>query len=72
MTVVIQPNVITPDQRAGVQVGDLVLVTETGIEPLHRAPRGLIRIDKRAFDRSGRSVLRAASPLMDQAPHPRR
>jgi Xaa-Pro aminopeptidase len=44
MTVVVQPNVITRDQRAGVQVGDLVLVTETGIEPLHRAPRGLIRI----------------------------
>jgi Xaa-Pro aminopeptidase len=44
MTVVVQPNVITRDQRAGVQVGDLVLVTETGIEPLHHAPRGLIRI----------------------------
>ena len=44
MTVVIQPNVITRDERAGVQVGDLVLITESGIEPLHRAPHGFIRI----------------------------
>jgi Xaa-Pro aminopeptidase len=44
MTVVIQPNVITPDERAGVQTGELVLVTESGWEPLHRHPRGLARI----------------------------
>jgi Xaa-Pro aminopeptidase len=44
MTVVLQPNVITPDERAGVQTGELVLVTETGWEPLHRYPRGLGRI----------------------------
>lgn len=44
MTVVIQPNVITPDERAGVQTGELVLVTETGWEPLHSYPRGLARI----------------------------
>ena len=44
MTVVLQPNVITPDERAGVQTGELVLVTETGCEPLHRYPRGLARI----------------------------
>ena len=44
MTVVIQPNVITPDERAGVQTGELVLVTETGWEPLHGYPRGLGRI----------------------------
>ena len=44
MTVVLQPNVITPDERAGVQTGELVLVTETGWEPLHRYPRGLTRI----------------------------
>ena len=29
MTVVVQPNVVTPDERAGVQVGELLLVTET-------------------------------------------
>ena len=44
MTVVLQPNVITPDERAGVQTGELVLVTESGWESLHRYPRGLGRI----------------------------
>ena len=38
MTVVIQPNVITPDERMGVQVGELVRITRTGIERLHRYP----------------------------------
>jgi Xaa-Pro dipeptidase len=38
MTVVIQPNVITSDERMGVQVGELVRVTRTGIERLHRYP----------------------------------
>jgi Xaa-Pro aminopeptidase len=44
MTVVIQPNVITPDERAGVQTGELMLVTETGCESLHHYPRGFSRI----------------------------
>jgi Xaa-Pro aminopeptidase len=44
MTCVVQPNVITPDQKAGVQVGELVLVTEKGFERMHRAERGLFRI----------------------------
>ncbi|MDX6390752.1 MAG: Xaa-Pro dipeptidase [Streptosporangiaceae bacterium] len=44
MTVVIQPNVITQDERAGVQTGELVLVTEDGWESLHRFPRGFGRI----------------------------
>jgi Xaa-Pro dipeptidase len=44
MTVVIQPNVITPDERAGVQTGELVHVTRNGVERLHRAPPGLARI----------------------------
>ena len=44
MTVVLQPNVITPDERAGVQTGELVLVTGSGWESLHRYPRGLARI----------------------------
>jgi Xaa-Pro dipeptidase len=42
MTVVIQPNVCTPDLRAGVQTGELFLVTETGAASLHRFPAGLI------------------------------
>jgi Xaa-Pro dipeptidase len=44
MTCVVQPNVITRDGRAGVQVGELVLVTERGVERLHRLQRGLFRI----------------------------
>jgi Xaa-Pro dipeptidase len=44
MTCVVQPNVVTPDQKAGVQVGELILVTEKGFERLHRAERGLLRI----------------------------
>jgi len=43
MTVVVQPNVITPDELAGVQTGQLVLITKTGVEQLHQAPRGLWR-----------------------------
>jgi Xaa-Pro aminopeptidase len=43
MTVVVQPNVITPDQKAGVQVGELVRVTKAGFERLHSAPRGFFR-----------------------------
>ena len=44
MTVVVQPNVITKDQKAGVQVGELLRVTKDGCESLHRAPHGLRRI----------------------------
>jgi Xaa-Pro aminopeptidase len=40
-TVVIQPNVVTRDGKAGVQTGELVLITETGIERMHSLPRGL-------------------------------
>lgn len=44
MTVVVQPNVITRDATAGVQVGELVRVTQSGFERLHRAPRGFLRV----------------------------
>jgi Xaa-Pro dipeptidase len=44
MTVVIQPNVVTPDGKAGVQTGELVLITQTGIERLHTFPRGFGRV----------------------------
>jgi len=40
MTVVIQPNVVARDHKAGVQTGEMVLVTETGIERMHALPRG--------------------------------
>jgi Xaa-Pro aminopeptidase len=41
MTVVVQPNVVTRDGRAGVQTGELLLVTERGPERLHTFPQGL-------------------------------
>jgi Xaa-Pro dipeptidase len=44
MVVVIQPNVVTPDRKAGVQTGEMVLITETGIEAFHAVPRGFARI----------------------------
>jgi Xaa-Pro dipeptidase len=40
MVVVIQPNVVTADGNAGVQTGEMVLITKTGIEPFHAVPRG--------------------------------
>jgi Xaa-Pro aminopeptidase len=44
MTVVVQPNVVTPDGKAGVQTGELVLITQTGVERLHTFPRGFRRV----------------------------
>lgn len=44
MTVVVQPNVTTPDGRAGVQTGELLHVTARGCERLHSFPRGMGRI----------------------------
>ena len=44
MTIVIQPNVVTPDESAGVQTGELVAVTPDGVERLHDYERGLLRI----------------------------
>ncbi|MGB8631597.1 MAG: M24 family metallopeptidase [Xanthobacteraceae bacterium] len=43
MTVVIQPNVATLDGKAGVQTGELVLISDSGIESLHAIPRGFAR-----------------------------
>jgi Xaa-Pro aminopeptidase len=44
MTLVVQPNVVTCDETAGVQTGELVLVTENGPERLHDVPRGVQRL----------------------------
>lgn len=44
MTVVVQPNVISRDQAAGVQVGEMIRVTRTGFERLHRAERKMWRV----------------------------
>jgi Xaa-Pro aminopeptidase len=40
MMMVVQPNVITKDEKAGIQTGEAVLITETGAVSLHTAPRG--------------------------------
>jgi len=44
MMMVVQPNVITKDGKAGVQTGECVLITETGAESLHAAPRGFLKL----------------------------
>jgi Xaa-Pro aminopeptidase len=43
MCMVVQPNVITPDEKAGVQFGELIRVTKNGFESLHRTPHGLFK-----------------------------
>jgi Xaa-Pro dipeptidase len=44
MVVVIQPNVVTRDGAAGVQTGEMVLITQSGVERFHDVPRGFARI----------------------------
>ncbi|HZQ15045.1 MAG TPA: M24 family metallopeptidase [Pseudolabrys sp.] len=44
MTIVVQPNVITTDQKAGVQLGEMLRITETGFERLHATPWGFLRM----------------------------
>jgi Xaa-Pro aminopeptidase len=39
MLVVVQPNVVTKDQSAGVQVGDMLLITDDGPQRFHSLPR---------------------------------
>jgi Xaa-Pro aminopeptidase len=38
MTIVIQPNPVTPDERMGLQLGALTVVREHGAESLHSIP----------------------------------
>ncbi|MGH2913777.1 MAG: M24 family metallopeptidase [Solirubrobacteraceae bacterium] len=47
MTVVVQPNVVTSDETAGVQTGELLLVTDVGAQRLHGFQRGLLRAPSR-------------------------
>ena len=44
MVVVIQPNLITADEQMGLQVGSMLLVTETGAESLHGYPMKFIQV----------------------------
>jgi len=43
MGVVIQPNIVTRDLLKGVQLGNLCLVTESGLEPLQKYPVEFVR-----------------------------
>lgn len=42
MMLVVQPNVVTLDHRAGVQTGECLVVGSSGPVRLHQAPRGLL------------------------------
>jgi Xaa-Pro aminopeptidase len=42
--VVVQPNVVTLDRKAGVQTGEMMVIRERGIERLHTIPRGFLTI----------------------------
>jgi Xaa-Pro aminopeptidase len=42
--VVVQPNVVTRDHRAGVQTGEMLLITKTGVDRMHSFPRGFFRV----------------------------
>src|SRR5262249_59625071 len=53
MTVVIQPNVITPDEHAGVQTGGLMLVNGSGREAPHHRPRGVSPVGGRTAQPGG-------------------
>jgi Xaa-Pro aminopeptidase len=43
MVVVVQPNVVSEDGRMGVQVGEMVRVTRTGVDRLHKVALGMLR-----------------------------
>jgi hypothetical protein len=42
MVIVVQPNLVTPDHRMGVQVGDMLRVTDNGVESFHSVPREIL------------------------------
>jgi Xaa-Pro aminopeptidase len=42
--VVVQPNVVTPDRKAGVQTGEMMVIRDNGIERLHTIPRGFLEL----------------------------
>ncbi|MDA9016737.1 M24 family metallopeptidase [Actinomycetota bacterium] len=44
MAIVVQPNVTLADHSAGVQTGELIVVSESGVIELHNIPTGLIVI----------------------------
>lgn len=44
MMLVVQPNVVTTDHRAGVQTGECLLITPNGAERLHVSVQGALRV----------------------------
>lgn len=44
MLIVVQPNVITKDERMGVQVGEMLRVTLDGVESMHRHPLRFLQL----------------------------
>jgi Xaa-Pro dipeptidase len=44
MMVVVQPNVVTRDGKAGVQTGECLLIARDGTERIHGLPRGFARV----------------------------
>ena len=44
MSIVVQPNVTTLDHRAGVQTGEMVIVSDGGFEDIHRLRGGLVSV----------------------------
>ncbi len=66
MTVVVQPNVVTRDGRAGVQTGELLLVTERGPERLHAYPRGLRQLPDEPLPNRGLIGTSSQRVIMDE------
>lgn len=46
MVLVVQPNIVTKDETAGVQTGELGVVTKSGFKSLHDVPRGFLEIEQ--------------------------
>ena len=44
MCMVLQPHVLTPDKKRGLQLGSLVVITETGAEPFQKYPLKFVQI----------------------------
>jgi Xaa-Pro aminopeptidase len=44
MVLVVQPNVVTKDGRSGVQVGEMVQITDAGVRRMHSLPVGPLRL----------------------------
>ena len=44
MVVVIQPNLITANERMGLQVGSMLVVMDSGVESLHKYPMKFIQV----------------------------